>query len=168
MGRAAGRCSAPRATLEPLGVDDLDLACLDGAKLLVIDGYHVDVQVRAAERAREQGTVVVLDAGHITEGMGELMALSDVLIASERYASEVAPRGELEDSLIEISRLGPETVVVKLGAEGSIGLQGDKLVRQPPLRVDVLDTTGAGDVFLGGYCFGLLRDEPLERLHSAG
>ncbi|PID38128.1 MAG: hypothetical protein CSA65_03585 [Proteobacteria bacterium] len=149
--------------LEPLDPDAVDLSFLDDAKLLVIDGYHMDVQVRAAERAREQGTVVVLDAGQIIEGMGELMALSDVLIASERYASEVAPRGELEDSLIEISRLGPETVVVKLGAEGSIGLHGEKLVRQPPLRVDVVDTTGAGDVFLGGYCFGLLREAPLER-----
>ncbi|MCK5796223.1 MAG: carbohydrate kinase, partial [Deltaproteobacteria bacterium] len=132
-------------------------------KILIVDGYHTEVQIIAAERAREQGAIVVLNAAQIIEGMGELMALSHILIASERYASEVAPRGELEDSLIELSRMGPETVVVTLGAEGSIGLRGEKLVRQPPLRVDVVDTTGAGDVFVGGYCLGLVRGDPLER-----
>lgn len=149
--------------ITPLALKEVDFSFLEGAKVLLVDGYHTDVQVRAAELARERGILVVLTAVQILEGMGELMALSDVLIASERYASEVAPRGELEDSLIEISRMGPETVVVKLGEEGSIGLQGDKLVRQPPLRVEVLDTTGAGDVFVGGYVYGLVAGQPLER-----
>lgn len=152
-----------QGNVEALRPQEFDLSCVDGAKILIVDGYHTEVQIIAAERAREQGAIVVLNAAQIIEGMGELMALSHILIASERYASEVAPRGELEDSLIELSRMGPETVVVTLGAEGSIGLRGEKLVRQPPLRVDVVDTTGAGDVFVGGYCLGLVRGDPLER-----
>lgn len=154
---------ASAGNVDPLRLDEVDLSVLDGAKLLLVDGLHVDVQLAAAERAREAGTKVVLDARQIREGMGELMAVSDVLIATERYASEVAPRGEIEDSLIELCRMGPETVVVKLGKEGSIGLQGEMLVRQPPLKVDVADTTGAGDVFVGGYCYGLCTDASLER-----
>jgi sugar/nucleoside kinase (ribokinase family) len=147
----------------PLDSSEADLACLNEAELLLVDGLQMEAQIRAAEEARRRGIKVVLDAGALSEGMGELVALSDVLIASERYASEVAPRGEIEDSLIELHRMGPPVVVVTMGAEGSIGLEGEKLVRQPPLQVSVVDTTGAGDVYLGGYCFGLLQGWPLER-----
>jgi sulfofructose kinase len=149
--------------LDPLGLDQVDLACLQGAELLIVDGHQTEVQIRAAEEAHKLGVRVMLDAGSIREGMGELVALSDVLLASERYASEVAPRGEIEDSLIELSRMGPRVVVVTMGKEGSIGLEGDKLVHQPPLQVEVVDTTGAGDIYLGGYAYALLQGWPLER-----
>jgi ribokinase len=149
--------------VEPLSPAEVDLSCLQGASLLLVDGFQMEAQIPAAEEARRQGIRVLLDAGTISEGMGELVALSDVLIASERYASEVAPRGEIEDSLIELSRMGPRIVVVTLGKEGSIGLEGDKLVHQPPLQVAAKDTTGAGDVYFGGYAYGLLQGWPLER-----
>lgn len=143
--------------------DEIDPALVDGAALLLVDGFHIEAQIAAAERARAAGAPVVLDASALREGMGELVALSDVLIASERYASEVAPRGEIEDSLIELHRMGPRTVVVTMGEEGSIGLEGEKLVRQPPLPVGVVDSTGAGDVYLGAFCHGVLNGWPLER-----
>jgi sugar/nucleoside kinase (ribokinase family) len=149
--------------VDPLDPAELDLELLEGAELLLVDGQQPRAQIHAAEEARRLGVRVVLDAGSIREGMGELVALSDVLLASERYASEVAPRGELEDSLIELSRMGPRVVVVTLGKEGSIGLEGDKLVHQPPLQVTVVDTTGAGDVYFGGYAYGVLQGWPLER-----
>lgn len=149
--------------VDPLGPEEIDLKVLEGAELLLLDGLQPRAQIRAAEEARRLNIRVVLDAGNIHEGMGELVALTDVLLASERYASEVAPRGELEDSLIELSRMGPRVVVVTLGKEGSIGLEGDKLVHQPPLQVAVVDTTGAGDVYFGGYAYGLLQGWPLER-----
>lgn len=149
--------------LTSLSPTELDLSCLEGAQLLVVDGYQMEAQIKAAEEARRMGAKIVLDASSLREGMGELVALSDVLIASERYASEVAPRGEIEDSLLELHRMGPQVVVVKMGEEGSIGLEGEKLVRQPRLQVGVVDTTGAGDVYLGGYCYGMLQEWPLER-----
>lgn len=149
--------------LSPLDPKELALDAVAGAQLLLIDGYHMAAQIKGAEEAKRAGARIVLDAGALHEGMGELVALSDILIASERYASEVAPRGEVEDSLIELHRMGPRIVVVKMGKEGSIGLEGEKLVRQPPLQVPAVDTTGAGDVYLGGFCYGLLQDWPLER-----
>ncbi len=149
--------------VDRLNSAEVQLERLDGAELLLIDGFHPDAQILLAEEAGRRGIKVVLDAGTQHEGMGELVALCDILLASERYASEVAPRGEIEDSLIELSRMGPQIVVVTMGKEGSIGLEGDKLVHQPPLQVKVVDTTGAGDVYFGGYCFGLLNQWPLER-----
>ena len=148
---------------DPLDPAELVLDPLPSARLLVIDGHQMKAQICAAEEAKRLGVTVVLDASELSEGMGELVALSDVMIASERYASEVAPRGEIEDSLVELFRMGPGVVVVTMGEEGSIGLEGEKLVRQPPHQVSTVDTTGAGDVYLGGYCYGMLQGWPLER-----
>ncbi len=61
---------------------------------------------------------------------------------------------------------GPSLVVVTLGAEGAIGLTSDVTVSSPGVRVDVVDTVGAGDAFMSALlarlddCELLLRDAP--------
>lgn len=147
-----------------LAPDELDLPrLLDGAAALYLDGHHPAAQIAAAELCRERDVPVVLDAGSVREGMGELVALCDVLLASQRFADEVAPRGELEDSLAELQEMGPRTVVITLGRGGSIGLEGDRLVRQPAYEVEVVDTTGAGDVFRGAFLAARLQRWTFER-----
>jgi sugar/nucleoside kinase (ribokinase family) len=121
-------------------------------------------QIVAAELANQAGIPVLLDAGSLREGMGELLALADYAVVSERFAAEVAPRGELEDGLIELQRMGPRKVVITLGAAGSVGLDGDKVVRQSALEIDpVVDTTGAGDVYHGAFAVAMCERWPLER-----
>lgn len=51
---------------------------------------------------------------------------------------------------------GPATLVVKLGAEGAIAVEGGREVRQPALPVTVVDPVGAGDAFAAGYLDGVL------------
>jgi len=136
---------------------------LDGADLLLVDGHQMDAQIAAVEQAHAAGVPVLLDAGSLREGMGDLMALADAAVVSERFAGEVAPRGELEDSLVELARNGPRRVVITLGEGGSIGVDGDKLVRQAALEVRAMDTTGAGDVYHGAFAWGMVHGWPLER-----
>ncbi|MBK8482628.1 MAG: hypothetical protein IPL40_15940 [Proteobacteria bacterium] len=160
-----GRQTVLRAqgTVAALALDELPPEPLAGVQLLLVDGAQPAVALELIARARRAGVPVVLDASGPSSAVAELTASVDVVIATERYLVQVAPRGELEASMQAVARLGPRTVIVTMGREGSVGLQGDKLVRQPPLPVEVVDTTGAGDVFLGGYCYGLLQELPLER-----
>jgi ribokinase len=150
-------------SVSPLLPAELRPDALAGAEALLVDGHQIAAQVRAAELARQVHVPIVLDAGGLKEGMGDLLALTDVLIASERFLTEVAPRDDLRRSLEELRAMGPRVAVVTLGEEGSAGLEGEHFVRIPALRVQVVDTTGAGDVYHGAFLYGMLQRWDLER-----
>jgi ribokinase len=152
-----------RGDLQAMQAREVDLSVLEGARVLLVDGLQPDAQIAAAEAAHERGVTVLLDAGSLREGMGELVALADIVIASERFASDLAPRGEVEDSLRELAKMGPRVAIVTLGDAGSVGLEGQKLVRQAAHEVDAIDTTGAGDVYHGAFAAALVRGYTLER-----
>jgi sulfofructose kinase len=152
-----------RGSTKQLSPGDLPPRLLDGAALLIIDGYQPALQAAVAEKARAKGITVLLNAGHLVGGMGELLALSDIVIGSERFASEFAPHDEVEKSLREITRIGPRVAVITLGDAGAMALEERKLVQQDAIDVFVADTTGAGDVFCGAFAYATLQRWPLER-----
>jgi ribokinase len=146
-----------------LSTRDLPDRLLDGARLLCIDGSQPALQAAVAEKARAKGVTVLLNASQLSGGMGELLALSDIVVGSERFANEIAPSEELADSLREITRLGPRVAVITMGEAGAVALEGTKLVQQDAIDVFVEDTTGAGDAFCGAFAYAQLKDWPLER-----
>ncbi len=152
-----------RGNVTPLSIDDLPERLLDGATLLCLDGTQPALQATVAERAHGKGITVLLNASQLSGGMGELLALSDIVVGSERFANEFAPSDELSHSLREITRLGPRIAVITMGEAGAVALEGSKLVQQDAIDVFVADTTGAGDAFCGAFAYAQLKGWPLER-----
>jgi sugar/nucleoside kinase (ribokinase family) len=152
-----------RGNVTTLSTRDLPDRLLDGARLLCIDGSQPALQAAVAEKARAKGITVLLNASQLSGGMGELLTLSDIVVASERFANELAPSDELANSLREITRLGPRTAVITMGEAGAVALEGTKLVQQDAIDVFVADTTGAGDAFCGAFAYAQLKGWPLER-----
>lgn len=149
-----GDCDEP-------GPDTFDLRnAVREAAAVMVDGAYPRAQAALAERARASGVPVIFDGSHLREGVGALVGTADVLIASERLAAELAPREDLEESLIEISRLGPRAVIITLGDGGAVGLHGDTMVEQAALPVAAVDTKGAGSVYHGAFAAGLLSGLP--------
>lgn len=135
---------------------------LDNVAAVLVDGTSPSAQVAVAEVARKRGIPVVFDGDHIREGVGTLVGCVDVLICSERLAAELAPRDDLEATLVEIQRLGPRAVIITLGEAGAIGVHGDQLVRQESFPVDATDAGGAGAVYHGAFTAALLGNLPFE------
>ena len=48
--------------------------------------------------------------------------------------------------------------------QGALALDGDRLVHSPAFRIHAVDTTGAGDVFRGGFIYGTLQGWPIEQV----
>lgn len=59
--------------------------------------------------------------------------------------------------------LGPGIVGITLGDEGCILSWENRSLREPAFKMDVVDTTGAGDVFHGAFIYGLLKNWSLEK-----
>ncbi len=145
-----------RGSVAPLEPDEIRFKLMQGAKILHVDGNQMEAQIEAAKWARSAGMQVVYDAGSPRERMDEMMGLTDVLIASERFAAEMG-LGALADSLKKLHAKGPSTVVITIGEEGSVGMENDETYIVPAAAVTATDTTGAGDVYHGAFIYGMLQ-----------
>jgi sugar/nucleoside kinase (ribokinase family) len=127
--------------------------------------------------AREAGVRVVFDldvspAFFSAANLGtqdELTAalrLVDVLKPCKAAARELTGEADYEKIAQELLRLGPSIVAITLGHDGCLIATPKELVHVPAFKVDVVDTTGAGDAFMGGLSFGLLQNWDLQRVGS--
>lgn len=147
-----------RPTGRPLQPEELSADFLDGSVLLLLDGLMRDVSIYAAEKAREHGIPIVLDAGRLRAGMPDLMKLSDYVVASEELAKDLGWYPCRETLLRERENLGVKVLTITLGERGSMTASSDNdYIEIPAFQVYAVDTTGAGDVFHGGYIYGLLN-----------
>ncbi|MYA76163.1 MAG: hypothetical protein F4Y17_00785 [Gemmatimonadetes bacterium] len=85
------------------------------------------------------------------------------MIASRVFAEALTGRSDPAEAAESLTGYGSSVMVVTLGEEGSYTLAEGRSFHTPAFPVEVVDTTGAGDVFHGAYTFGLLQDWSLEK-----
>ncbi len=106
--------------------------------------------------AREAGVTTVLNAAPAVAAAADLLSLVDLLVVNEGEAAQLSGEADLSAAVAALHRSGPATVVVTLGAEGALLSEPGRQVRQPAFPVRVVDTTGAGDCFVGALVQQLL------------
>lgn len=154
---------------DPLHVAELDEAYIAGAELLHLDGFHHEAALQAARWMKAAGKTVVLDGSAVSGNtlppqFAALVELTDVLVGGDGFVQALT--GEHDDIAAAAATLdrGPEIVAITKGAEGSHLVTASEQLFTPALHVDVVDTTGAGDVFHGAFIYGLLQDWDLEQI----
>jgi sulfofructose kinase len=134
-------------------------------RLLHIDGHDTAAVAHAARIARQAAIPVTVDVDTIYEGFGDVLPNVDYLIASESFPSRWTGEDDPFRALEAVQRQYQMRVAaMTLGAKGALALQDGRFHYSPGFAVQCVDTTGAGDVFHGAFCYGLLAGYSLARL----
>ncbi|OGV36298.1 MAG: hypothetical protein A2020_07815 [Lentisphaerae bacterium GWF2_45_14] len=137
----------------PLSPDELEVNLIKNSQVLHLDGHQTNAAIAAAKIARAHGIAVSIDAGTIVPGIDELLELSDIVIASDKFANRYTGESCLGKSVEKLHFENCKFSAVTIGCEGSIGFDGKNLMKCPSFRVNAVDTTGAGDVFHGAFVY---------------
>lgn len=131
----------------------------------------------ALNAAKAKGVRTVLNIAPLIAETTELAALADIVIANETEFERLVGRDNLtasdrEQILIEMHGETGQILIVTLGGDGVIAAEGGALHRTKGLKIEPVDTVGAGDTFCGYLAAsidaGLGFDEALRRAAVAG
>jgi ribokinase len=159
------------------GVDaQLDASALDHASIAPADVVVAQLEspraasLAAFERAQAAGALTILNAAPARQGEDQLLGCSDVIVVNETELAVLSGEpdarllAEPESARVAAARLrrsAQQTVVVTLGASGAVAVTPDGTRHVEGHPVQALDTTGAGDCFVGNLAASLCRGEDL-------
>ena len=124
--------------------------------------------VYALQLAKKKGMYTVFNPAPANEKLCETFAYVDLLIPNETELMILTQRKEesfawteesLKQAYAQLKAKGISELMVTLGKQGAVYINGDTLYTQPAFRVQAVDTTAAGDTFCGAYVSALAMGE---------
>jgi len=143
---------------------DLPADLAASARLLHVDDVDPDAAIAAGRAGLAAGIPVTSDIESAKAKTPALLDAVTVPIFAEHVPGDLTGERDLERALRILRQRHAGMLVATMGARGACMLHGDRFIRQPAFPVDVIDTTGAGDVFRAGFIFALLRGDTPEGL----
>lgn len=163
--------------------EEITAELFSGYDILYIEGYLVlnaELMEKICRTAKEAGMTLCIDLGsyNMVQAMRPMYEhliteYMDIVFANEE---ECAAYTQTDDPHEGLRRIAEQCrlAVVKLGGKGAIAMWGasspqyGQKAEAPALKVDVRDTTAAGDFFAGGFLYALCAGAPLERCLQTG
>src|SRR5918993_1631614 len=149
-------------------VTSADIASVLDHKLLLLQlEIPLETVLSAAQRAHENGLRVILNPAPAQQIPAALIALADFIIPNETELSlltdlPVSDINSTEEAARKLLDQGAQNVIVTLGSKGALIVTRAQVTHVDTYEVDVVDTTAAGDAFIGGFSTALLQDRSLE------
>ena len=162
-----------------LSVADLDAEYIATARFVHLTGITPalsascrETTFAAAAIARGAGVPVVLDPNYRSKlwapdearrVLSDLAGHCDLLLAGLDEAELLTGEPDPETAARQLAARGPATVVVKLGGQGALAIDGERVIRAAAAPLErVVDPVGAGDAFVAGLLAGRLRELTIE------
>lgn len=151
-------------------VGDADVANVSFSdyKLLLLQlEIPIEAVTSAARRAKESGLRVLLNPAPARALPAELISLPDFILPNETELSQLANQpvqdiASAEKAARTLLERGAQNVIVTLGANGALMVSRKQVTHVNAYQVEVVDTTAAGDAFIGGFASALLQNKSLE------
>lgn len=171
--RTFATCLGAAAEMSP---DDITPELFDGWDILYVEGYLVanpNMLKKVIETAKAKGLTIAIDLASynvVEESRDFLLDLVnnyvDIVFANEKEA--FALTGMEPEAALHYLADRCQIAVVKVGAKGAFVQRGQEVVTVPPMEADVVDTTGAGDMWAAGFLAGWVKGENLQRCGMMG
>ena len=156
--------------------DDIKPELFEGWDIFYVEGYLVanpTMLRKAIETAKKQGMTIAIDLASynvVEESRDFLLELInnyvDIVFANEKEA--FALTGMEPEAALHYLAKRCDIAVVKVGAKGAFVQRGNEITTIPPMEAEVVDTTGAGDMWAAGFLTGLVKGEDLQKCGMMG
>ena len=147
---------------------DVKTASFSDHKLLLLQlEIPIETVLSATQHAKEKGLRVLLNPAPARILPEELISLPDFILPNETELSLLTNQPVIDITSAEkaakiLLELGAQNVIVTLGANGALIVSSKQVTHVNAYNVEVVDTTAAGDAFIGGFASALLQNEALE------
>tara|TARA_B100000161_G_scaffold78292_1_gene54097 strand:- start:27 stop:638 length:612 start_codon:yes stop_codon:yes gene_type:complete len=161
--------------------NDIDFSVIKESKYLYLEGYLWDsvlaknAFLKAAQIAKQSNTKIILslsDSFCVDRHRKSFLELVDnyvdIVFCNESEVLSLFEKDKLANCQEELSSLC-ELVVVTLGSNGSMIINKNNIeVIKSIMKGKVIDTTGAGDIYAGGFIHGLINNYSLKKCGKIG
>lgn len=137
-----------------------------------------ETTLAAFSKAREVGAVTVLNPAPAEDLMPGLLEETDILVVNETELAVLSNDATAARAGVDTAVIGEvatrlrftesQTIIVTLGAEGALVCSGDDFTHLPGRVVEAVDTTGAGDCFVGNFAAALVDSRSIEDAAARG
>lgn len=146
-----------RASELDMDAGDVDSDVVTSGRVLLVDCHQTAAATAAAACARRVGVPTMIDVERVQPGIEDLLSEVDLIITAQTFPEAFTGVSGIGSALAALARrFKPALVCATLGNEGSLAIVGGAELQTPSFQVPVVDTTGAGDVFRGGFIAGWL------------
>jgi len=151
---------SPNMTGTQLRPEDIDAASVPPCRVFHTSAIIPDTATKIASLYKEAGAIISFDLERHVAEMGSekvqpLLKLTDILFTGSESLESLG-LDESRDSLEKLLKTGPRVIVLKRGSEGVVVTTKEERVAVGSYKVEVVDSTGAGDAFAAGFISGVL------------
>ncbi len=128
-----------------------------GTPFLMLGNLTPAVQMRVIEQMEERPRIIAMDTMNFwmdtaLDELKEVLKKVDILTINDEEARQLAGTHSLVKAAAIIHQMGPRFLVIKKGEHGALLFNGEEIFFAPALPLaEVVDPTGAGDTFAGGF-----------------
>jgi len=140
---------------------------VSGQPILLLQNEISGIDLLLEKASRRKMPVYFNTAPFHKEILDYPLDLVDTFFVNQIEFTQLTGCDSLEEGLRSFRDLFPRSsLVITLGSEGALAMQGDRQIRCPAFPADPVDTTGAGDTFIGYYLAALIKGFSTEQALS--
>ena len=162
---------------ETFRLSDVDFDYISTARHMHMSSYYLQTGMQEGcselfRKAKELGLTTSFDpdsdpSGKWDNSIFNTLKYVDVFLPNETEALSISKSKDVESALDQLSKV-VNTVVIKMGKSGVWTKNPEKAIHANVFKIDVVDTTGAGDSFNSGFIHQYLRHSDLRRVYPVG